>query len=146
MPKKSTTGRGRGRPAHSPTAATRRKVAIAAGGGMLHENIAIALEISVDTLRKYYEPELAVGSTQRRMDVLEAMYRAATKKGSTSAAKVYLANEPQLAVPPAPQPETPAPVPAPKLGKKEQAAADAVTAAKGTEWDDLLPKGGVTLQ
>lgn len=154
MPVKSTTTkRARGRPAHVPTATTRRKVAIAAGGGMLHESIAISLEISTDTLRKYYEHELSVGASQRRMDVLEALYRIVVRKGSTSAAKVYLANEPQLAVPPAPQPEapapavaTPAPAPAPKLGKKEQAAADAVTAADGTAWDDLLPRSGATLQ
>lgn len=152
MPEKSTKKRGRGRPAHVPTAASRRKVAIAAGGGMLHEQIAIALEISTDTLRKYYEHELSVGASQRRVDVLEALYRVVIKKGSTSAAKVYLANEPQMAVPPAPQPEAPAAAPevaapAPKkLGKKEQAAADAVTAAEGTAWDDLLPRAGATLQ
>jgi len=131
-----------------PTATTRRTVSIAAGGGMLHEQIAVALEISTDTLRKYYEAELSIGSTKRRMDVLQAMYRAATVKGSTSAAKVYLANEPQLAVPPLPKDaEAPAPAPmavpvaAPKLGKKEQANADAVTAAAGTDWDNLLPGG-----
>lgn len=115
---------------------------------MLHEQIAIALEISTETLRKYYEHELAVGSTQRRVDVLTAMYRAATTKGSTSAAKVYLANEPQMAVPPVPQ-EQPKAQPAAqpqKLGKKEQAAADAVTAADGTSWGDLLPRPGVPLQ
>lgn len=118
---------------------------------MLHEQIAIALEISVDTLRKYYETELAVGSTQRRMDVLQAMYRAATVKGSTSAAKVYLANEPQLAVPPGPQP-TAAPAPAAAtqaakpLGKKEQQTADAKTAAAGTEWSDLLRPPGTPVQ
>lgn len=153
MPEKSTQKRGRGRPAHVPTAATRRKVAIAAGGGMLHEQIAIALQISTDTLRKYYEHELSVGANQRRLEVLEALYRVVIKKGSTSAAKVYLANEPQLAVPPAPQPPAPAPAaeastatPGPKLGKKEQAQADAVTAAQGTEWADILPRAGTTLQ
>lgn len=153
MPEKSTTKRGRGRPAHQPTVTTRRKVAIAAGGGMLHEQIAVSLEISTDTLRKYYEHELSVGASQRRMDVLEALYRVVIKKGSTSAAKVYLANEPQLAVPPAPKQEAPAPAPvaapaaaAPKLGKKEQAAADAVTAADGTQWDNLLPRPGTPLQ
>lgn len=126
---------------------------------MIHEQIAIALEISVDTLQKYYATELAVGSTQRRMAVLEAMYKAATGKGSTSAAKVYLANEPQMAVPPVPQAapgasapapapaaEAPAPAPVVKLGKKEQAAADAVTAADGTPWDNLLPRPGTPLQ
>jgi hypothetical protein len=152
MPQKSTK-RGRGRPAHAPTAASRRKVSIAAGGGMLHEQIAIALEISTDTLRKYYETELAVGSTQRRMDVLQAMYRAATVKGSTSAAKVYLANEPQVACPPVPvAAEGPAAVtpqavhPAAKLGKKEQADADAKTAGAGTEWADLLRPQGTPVQ
>jgi hypothetical protein len=154
MPEKSTTTRrGRGRPAHVPTAATRRKVAIAAGGGMLHEQIAISLEISTDTLRKYYEHELSVGASQRRMDVLEALYRVVIRKGSTSAAKVYLANEPQLAVPPAPQPaapavqpEAPAAAPLQKLGKKEQAEADAKTAGKGTEWADLLRPAGTPVQ
>ena len=147
MPEKSTKKRGRGRPAHVPTAASRRKVAIAAGGGMLHEQIAIALEISTDTLRKYYEHELSVGASQRRVDVLEALYRVVIKKGSTSAAKVYLANEPQLAVPPAPQPETPAPTVAPtKLGKKEQADVDAKSAGKGTEWAELLRPAGTPVQ
>jgi hypothetical protein len=154
MPEKSTKKRGRGRPAHVPTAASRRKVAIAAGGGMLHEQIAIALEISTDTLRKYYEHELSVGASQRRVDVLEALYRVVIKKGSTSAAKVYLANEPQLAVPPAPQPTAAIPTPDPqpeaapvkKLGKKEQAAKDATTAQTGTEWADILPRPGTPLQ
>jgi hypothetical protein len=39
-----------------------------------------------------------------------------------------------------------APAPAPKLGKKDQAAADAVTAAEGTAWNDILPKPGMPLQ
>jgi len=116
---------------------------------MLHEQIAIALEISTDTLRKYYERELSVGANQRRMDVLEARYRVAVRKGSSAAAKAYLADEPQLAVPPAPRAAAPVPevpAPAPKLGKKEQAAADAVTAADGTQWGDLLPRPGTPLQ
>lgn len=120
---------------------------------MLHEQIAIALEISTDTLRKYYEHELSVGASQRRLDVLEALYRVVMKKGSTSAAKVYLANEPQVAAAPQPAgqgagqptagaPAAPSPAAAAKLGKKEQAAADAVTAAEGTDWSALLPRSG----
>lgn len=117
---------------------------------MLHEQIAIALGINTDTLRKYYEPELSVGATQRRMEVLESQYRAAMRKGSTSAARVYLANEPQLAAAPVAQPvasqqATPA-APAPKLGKKEQATADAKTAGAGTEWGDLLRPAGTPVQ
>jgi hypothetical protein len=156
MPVKSTTKRSRGRPAHVPTAASKRKVAIAAGGGALHEQIAVSLEISTDTLRKYYEHELSVGASQRRVNVLEALYKAVISKGSTSAAKLYLANEPQFIVPPLTAPPaaatvpaaaaTVAPAPAPKLGKKDQAAADAVTAAEGTAWNDILPKPGMPLQ
>lgn len=121
---------------------------------MLHEQIAIGLGVSTDTLRKYYEPELSQGAAQRRMDVLESQYRAAMKKGSTSAARIYLANEPQLAIPPAPP--APAPTPAPtvaeeapeqkKLGKKDQAQVDAVTAAQGTEWAEILPGPRTRLQ
>lgn len=151
--KQKSSKRGRGRPAHQPTAVSRRSVSIKAGGGMLHEQIAMAMGISTDTLRRHYEHELSVGASMRRGNVLEAMYKAATTKGSTAAAKVYLANEPELAVPPmaketpAPTPEPVAPVaPAQKLGKKEQAAADAVTAAEGTGWNDLLPRPGIPLQ
>lgn len=154
MPVKSTTKRARGRPAHVATAALKRKVSIAAGGGMLHESIAIALEISTDTLRKYYEKELSVGANQRRMEVLEARYRVAVRKGSSSAAKAYLADHPEMAVPPAaPAPAVVEPAPlaatetsAKKLGKKEQAAVDAVGAADGTDWNELLPRPGTPLQ
>lgn len=138
MPIKSS--KPRGRPAYKPTPAARRTVSVAAGGGMRHEDIAIALGIGVDTLRKYFEPELSVGANLRRMEVLQGLYQAA-KRGSTAAAKAYLAVEPQLAVPPAPPAEAGAPaaaVPAKKVGKKEQQQADAVTAGQGTDWDELL--------
>jgi hypothetical protein len=49
--------------------------------------------------------------------------------------------------PPAPAAEESATAPRPeKLGKKDQAAVDARTAADGTEWGDLLPKPGTPLQ
>lgn len=157
MPKKSPTGRGRGRPEHAPTPALRRRVSIAAGGGMLHEEIALALGISRETLRKYYRQELSVEAQKRRLEVLEAVYKTARAKGTSAAAKTYLANVPEFEapplqegeVPPAPTPAPAAAAPAPrpeKLGKKEQAVADARTAADGTAWDQLLPKPGATLQ
>ena len=100
MPKNSaTTARKRGRPAHTPTAATRRQVSIAAGGGMRHEDIALALGITRDTLRKWYLQELTVVASTRRLEVLNAMY-AAAKKGSSSAAKAFLAAMPEFEVPP----------------------------------------------
>lgn len=145
MPTNSTVKRGRGRPAFKPTAAQRRQVSIAAAGGMRHEDIAIAMGICRDTLSKHFEAELSAGAAARRMEVLQALYVAA-KKGSSSAAKAFLAADPAFGVPPlpagAPAPAkpvaAPAPVAAAKLGKKDQAQADAQTAAEGTEWADLL--------
>jgi hypothetical protein len=133
-------------------------VSIAAGGGMTHEDIATALGISRETLRKHYRQELSIEAQKRRMEVLEAVFTTAKKKGTSAAARAYLGNVPEFEAPPLPEGEQPpAPPPAPvaapapaekpaKLGKKEQAQADAHTAAQGTEWDDLLPKAGTTLQ
>ena len=163
MPTKST--RGRGRPAFTPTAAQRLRVSISAGAGMKHGDIALALQIHVDTLRKYFEAELSVGAQQRRMEVLAGLFQAA-KKGSSSAAKAYLALDPEMAVPPlgADTPRAPAapsaapaapggdPATTPEkkmatpLGKKEQLNMDARTVHKGTEWDALLPDTSRPLQ
>jgi len=141
MPTNSPTAkRKRGRPSFAPTAAAKRRVAIAASAGMRHEDIAIGLGISRDTLSKYFEHELSVGAQARRMEILEAMH-AAAKKGSSSAARVLLAVEPRVAAPPLPKDPLPAAAAAPKLqplGKKEQAQIDAVTAQAGTDWDSLL--------
>ena len=112
---------------------------------MRHDDIAIAIGICRDTLAKHFELELSAGAAARRMEVLGALYLAA-KKGSSSAAKAFLAADPTLGVPPlpaaAPAPAkaeaAPAPVAAAKLGKKDQAQADAQTAAEGTEWAALL--------
>ena len=61
MPEKSEK-LGRGRPAHKPNPRTRRDVSIAAGGGMPHEEIALALGVSVPTLRKHLAAELSTGA------------------------------------------------------------------------------------
>ena len=120
---------------------------------MRHEEIAIALGINTDTLRKYYSKELSVVASQRRMEALQGLHRGA-KRGSSSAAKAYLANMPEVVAPPiAPGDpasprlnEAPAPAGAPAdpaakpetLGKKELAQLEAKTAQLGTEWSDLL--------
>ncbi|MBB1060414.1 hypothetical protein [Marilutibacter spongiae] len=121
-----------GRPAYKPTPVSRRKVTNAAAGGMSHEEIAIALGISRNTLEKYHAADLSNGALSRRMEVLDAMARTALK-GNVSAQKSFLAMTPTLAAPPVDK-EKP-------VGKKEQANRDAVTAADGTEWSDLLPDG-----
>lgn len=124
------------RPAFKPTAAQRRQVAVAAGGGMSHDEIAIGMGLARNTLEKHFAAELSAGAYAKRLEVLAAMH-AAAKKGNMTAARAYLSNEPRLAAPPAEsKPAEPAKVET--LGKKAQAQVNAVTAARGTDWDHLL--------
>lgn len=127
-----TTKAKTGRPPHKPTAAMRRRVSIAAGAGMPHDDIALAIGISTPTLCKWYASELSTEAHKRRMENFESLFSAAMK-GNVSAMKAYAAASPQAA---APDPE-PAGA-GEKLGKKAQASADAKTAHVDTEWSDLL--------
>lgn len=120
------------RPPYKPTAADRRKVAVAAAGGMAHEDIALALGIARGTLLKHFDQELSTGAAEKRLAILNQLY-ATGMKGNVAAMKAYLAASPEIG---APAPEAEKPV---KKGKKEQADDDAKTAQVGTEWGDLLP-------
>lgn len=115
---------------------------------MSHEAIAQALRISKPTLEKHYEAELASGANLRRVEVLEKLYVQA-KRGSTSAARAFLAHQPEFlplggvgAVKPDPAPTGKQPKP----GKKEEAQAAAVGAEAGTAWSEVLPKNVVALR
>jgi DNA-binding CsgD family transcriptional regulator len=124
-----------GRPEWLPTKAQRKQISVAAAGGMSHDEIAIALGIARGTLEKHCSVELNQGACKRKFEVLNAMHRTALK-GNVSAQKAFLAaGEPKLYTPP-PDPSKPT---GEKLGKKEQAQADAASAAEGTEWHSLLP-------
>lgn len=118
------------RPQFKVTPALKRKVAISAGGGMSHEEIAITLGISRNTLEKHFALELSTAAYQKRFEVLDSLHKAA-KKGSVAACKEYLKQIPAAAAPPAEPEEKP-------KGKKEQAAQEAQKAAVGTDWNDLL--------
>lgn len=123
-----------GRPPFLPSLEQRERVAIAAGAGMSHEEIAIGLGIDRHTLAKHFEYELSSGAYAKRLEVIEAMHQAAIK-GSVSAQKAYAELSPKITPPPVAKPEK-----APALGKKEIAQRDAITAQAGTDWDNLLPK------
>jgi AcrR family transcriptional regulator len=124
----------------------RISVSVGAAGGLAHDEIAQALGISRNTLEKHFKEELSTAAFKRRLTWLQAMDKAA-RKGNVAAQKALLATR-MLPHGPA-HPETPAvtPEPAgPKLGKKDQAQVDAVSAGKGTEWGDLLPNSATPLQ
>ena len=123
------------RPRFKPTAAQRRRVAVAAGAGMSHEEIALGVGISRPTLEKHFEYELSIGAYQKRLETLDALHRAA-KRGNVAAIRAYNAMTPRAAAPPpAEQPK-----PGKPEGKKAQQQADAVGAQVGTEWEDILPR------
>lgn len=126
------------RPQHKPTAATKRRVSIAAAGGMAHDQIALAIGICRGTLLTHYQSELTEGACKRRMEVLEAAQKAAMK-GNVSAQRLLLSLTPEVGVPTAEQEGKGQK--AEKLGKKEKANRDAVGAEAGSGWDGLLPAG-----
>jgi len=126
--------RPQGRPEWEPTKAQRRKIAIAAGGGMSHAAIAQAMGISKVTLEKHCHEELTTGAHQKRVEALQALH-AAARRGSVAAVKAYLLLAPDPMFPTDPAPEKPEP-----MGKKERQQAEAVGAAVGTDWAALLDK------
>ena len=117
-----------GRPPFKPTQTQRRLVRLAAGAGLPHVEIAAGLAISQPTLRKAFANELGAGGARARIEVISALHAAALR-GSAAAARAYLA----LAASRPAEPPPPA-----RVGKKELQAANAITAADGTDWADLL--------
>ena len=79
----------KGRPLFNPTAHQRSAVAIAAGAGMTHASIALALGINRETLNRHFKLELSTGACAKRIEMTRALYTAA-KKGNVAACKAYL--------------------------------------------------------
>lgn len=130
-----------GRPEYVPSKATRRQVAIAAGAGMSHEQIALGLGICRNTLEKHFEYELSQGACAKLLKVHEAVYAQAIKGNITAAREYTKAGGPRQALPPAPTPDAAADAPLGPIGPEGlKGARDrlAKTAELGTEWDDVL--------
>lgn len=113
------------RPKFKPTEEQRLKVSVACGAGVSHDKIALGLGIARGTLELHFAKELEHGGSERRLEILAAMYKAGMD-GNVAAQKAYLATT--IATPGA-QPD----------GKKAQQDAEAKVAQKGTDWADLLP-------
>lgn len=80
---------GRGRPPHLPNADTRNKVYTLSTVGTRHEDIASVLNISHDTLVKYYKEELDKGRIEANASVAETLFKQA-KEGNTTAMIFWL--------------------------------------------------------
>ena len=78
-----------GRPPHLPDATTRTKVYTLSVVGTRHEDIATVLNISADTLTKYYQDELAKGRIEANASVAETLFKQA-KEGNTTAMIFWL--------------------------------------------------------
>jgi transposase len=78
-----------GRPPHEPTDQTRLQVKTLAAVGVRHEDIAAKLDISADTLTKYYRRELDDGRVDANAVVARSLYEQA-KTGNTTAMIFWL--------------------------------------------------------
>lgn len=122
--------RERGRPSYVPTDETREKVRVLRAQGMSKEAIAVSLDISFDTLVKYFSLDLECAVAKATADVMMARYRAAVG-GSVPAQNKFLELAGAL-------PQRPAK--APKLGKKEQALQDAQQPDRESKLGDLIAR------
>jgi hypothetical protein len=132
-----------GRPEHIATQQNRNRVSMLVALGWSNKRIAAALYVTTPTLRKHYFSELKYRAVAR--DRLEAtmatrLWSLFLEDGNVAAAKEFrrlldrndllLYGQTRAAPPPTPA--------APKLGKKEQALADAMHPDGGTPLGHLM--------
>lgn len=73
-----------GRPAHEPTAETRKQVEAMAGYGIRADDIARSVGISQETLRKHYRDELDLGTVKANTAVAQSLYKKALGDGTSA--------------------------------------------------------------
>lgn len=127
-----------GRPEYEPTWREREDVRLFKADDWSDDRIARRLGISRNTLLKHFADELEDGADQVRAAVLRNLMRE-SNGGSVSASDRLMklpgmvAPLERLPTPPADPPEAD-----PQLGKKEKANREALTAAQGTSWGQIL--------
>tara|TARA_Y100001973_G_C5159100_1_gene312501 strand:+ start:26 stop:367 length:342 start_codon:yes stop_codon:yes gene_type:complete len=78
-----------GRPPHQPTQEKETMVRTLAAVGVTHEDIATKLDISADTLTKYYKKQLSDGRIDANAQIARGLFDQA-KNGNTAAAMFWL--------------------------------------------------------
>lgn len=117
------------RKAYQPTKQARQQVETMAGLGMTKKDIAKVLKINIRTLESHHREELQMGAIKANMQVLNRLFKLATRENASAAAVIYWTKVRMGWKEPAP--DRP-------LGKKEQEELDALEAEKGTGWAGLL--------
>jgi hypothetical protein len=110
---------------HKPTNRLRKRVCLLVAAGMSEPEVATALKMARETLRKYYADDLLNGRASFRRELLE-MLETAARKGNVTAMKhldLRTSGEPMLQ---------------PAAGKKVEQAKAARRAGMGTEWGEDL--------
>lgn len=70
-----------GRPSHKPNDKDRAQVQAMAGYGVSQRDIALVLDIDINTLRKHYKDELDKGAIKANAAVAQSLYKKATGDG-----------------------------------------------------------------
>lgn len=121
------------RPTFKPTKAQREEVAASKALGMSNDRIALALEISRNTLEKHFANELDIGAAKCQMQVRAQLFKQ-VRKGNVSAIKHAMTMIDRTAAQAAfegKQDADPKPEP---LGKKAAANEAAKSAGVDTDW------------
>lgn len=141
--RRKTDGR-RGPLPFRPTKKQRRQVETLVAGGISEPAIAAEIGICQNTLRKHFGDELAMGHDRARARVLLRLDRE-SEAGNVSASK-HLDQKFAVAAAAARFTAPESQAKGSKLGKKQQAKADAQEAGEGTAWgDDLKPPAGAAV-
>jgi hypothetical protein len=121
--------RGVGRPAHVPTASTRKYVEALASYGIPEEDIARVVGVARVTLRAHYRDELLTGQTRTNAKVAGFLFKAA-EKGNVAAMTFWLKCRANWHEPRAPADE--------ELGKKAAAVVAAQRPDNSSEFGKVL--------
>lgn len=123
-----------GRPAHAPTEESRAMVESLSGFGIPQDEIARLVGIDPKTLRLHYAAEIELGGIKATAKVAQNLFNMAcrpTREGLQAAIfwlRVRAGWSEYSPRPPVTEP----------LGKKATADAEALTAARGTDWGQLV--------